>query len=179
VRPKPVLEDAMKNTMKMTVAAAALAAACGGSVEGEKLGPSITTSTEHAARFVGEWTITYQTDRDSSATFTLASSGAIEIVRRGSGTPLEDIATRPGSGIRCEVGTRWHSAGSSMLVFEATACSDGVPRDVNIAFPGDPSGNASYDLAVEVASVGGEGGWKATEFNGPWGLRRCPRADCR
>ena len=99
VRPKLVLEDAMKNTMKMIVAAAALVAGCGGNVERENLGPSISTSTEHAARFVGGWTITYQTDRDSSATFTLASSGAIQIVRRGSGTPLEDIATRPGSGV--------------------------------------------------------------------------------
>jgi hypothetical protein len=66
-----------------------------------------------------------------------------------------------------------------VLVFESATCSDGTTRDVDVSFPADASMNASYDLRVEVTSVGGESGWRATDFNGPWVLHRCTLAGCR
>jgi hypothetical protein len=169
----------MKTTTTMLATAALLltATACGGAIERDDAAPENTT--QHADRFVGDWSVTFTTNRDSSADFTLAPSGAIELLRGGNGTPFQAIAIEPGSKLQCAVGTRWHSAGSSVLVFEAATCSDGVARDVNIAFPADASGNSSYDLRVEVASVGGDTGWRATDFNGPWTIRRCTRAGCR
>ncbi len=149
--------------------------ACGGQTEGPDT--TASTTTEHGARFVGNWDISFMTDRDSSATFTLAASGAIRVGRQGSGTPLEAIAEKPGGTLHCAVGDRWHSAGSSVLVL-AGACSDGVARDVQISFPADATGNASSDLRVTIASVGGESGWRATDFNGPWMLQECPLTGC-
>jgi hypothetical protein len=154
---------------------ASAAAACGGQTERQDT--SSSTTTEHAARFVGDWDITFTTNRDSSAVFTLAVSGAIEVGRHGTGTPLEAIAEKPGAAVLCGVGGRWHSAGPSTLVLDGV-CSDGVARDVWIAFPMDASSNGTSDLHVAVVSVGAEGGWRATELNGPWQLRRCPSPGC-
>lgn len=164
-------------TTTTTILAAALLTACGGDIERNDAAP--TTTTQHADRFVGDWSVSFNTNRDSGADFTLAASGDIVVLRRGDGTPLEAIATKPGVKIQCAVGTRWHSAGSAVLVFEAARCSDGIARDVNIAFPADASGNSAYDLRVEVASVGGDTAWRATDFNGPWTIHRCTSAGCR
>ena len=165
----------MRMTTTMLAAFALLAAACGGEIEREGTREG---TTEHADRFVGDWDVSFNTNRDSTGSFTLTTAGDLVILRRGQGTPLEAIAERSGSKVTCAVGSRWHSAGASVLVFESASCSDGTARDVAVSFPADASMNASYELRVEVSSVGGETGWRATDFNGPWVLHRCTRAGC-
>jgi len=159
----------------MLVGISLLAAACGGEIERE----GAPSTSQRADRFVADWDISFNTNRDSSASFTLTAAGDVVILRRGDGTPLETIAIKLGSKVTCAVGARWHSDGSSVLVFESAPCSDGTARDVEVSFPVDASMNSAYDLRVEVTSVGGESGWRATEFNGPWVLHRCTRAGCR
>lgn len=154
------------------LAAFMLVAACGGQVEDRDVERAPAPAIEHHPRFVGDWMMAFVTGRDSSVQFTLSPSGSIQVHHRGDGTPFDAIAELPGTALRCAVGASWRSIGSSSLVFVGE-CTDGSPRDIVIDFKTDPSLNATDELRVEVASVGGRTDWRATEFNGPWVLQRC------
>ena len=158
------------------VAICTLVTACGGGIENDASTRPVG-APEHAARFVGDWDITFTTNRDSSASFALDATGSVQVLRRGMGTPLDAIAEKPGSRLSCGVGARWHSEGEATLILDG-ACTDGVARAIRVGFPEDSTRNTASDLRVVLVSVGSDTDWRITDVQGPWVLRRCRASGC-
>ena len=76
--------------------------------------------------------------------------------------------SRWGEGLRCDFGERWESSGAETLRIEG-ACSDGVTRLIELAFPTSEEGSTTNPgLEAKLVSVdGASSGWFASTFDGP------------
>jgi hypothetical protein len=77
------------------------------------------------------------------------------------------------AGIRCTFSSSWTGAGERRLRI-SSACTDGTPRAVLLAFP---AGDEAQGLTPTIESVQGESGWAHPDF--AWTWRKCSsRANC-
>lgn len=128
-----------------------------------------------SARFVGHWFVeeTQAHALYGASMYELAADGRVTLVWDAGvmGLPQGHVRS-PDQGRTCQFGPTWHSRGDSVLVIDG-ACSDDASREIVLAFRNDPSTNA-IRATVEIASVGGEGGWIPPAFG--WSFQKCATA---
>ena len=153
--------------------------------------PSAPTPTvkEHHERFVGLWIVEQPSHALYEATFyEFVKDGTLRTGRSdpagctghlsehcvtGSVANCEKNQTATCVGtISCVFGKEWYSLDSATLIIVGT-CSDGVARDIRIAFAKDASSNTEFGgSGATLVSVDGDTKW--SHDNWDWAFRRCP-----
>jgi hypothetical protein len=144
---------------------------------------------EHAERFVGLWAVTQPYHAAYEQTlYWFHADGTVDT---GPSQP-EDCSGHlarhcvtgsvancvPATGqntcqaeLTCVFGSEWYSLGTNRLVIVG-ACSDGVPRPIELAFNPDVSTNAGGGANATLVSVAGDANW--THDNWDWVFVKCP-----
>ena len=134
---------------------------------------------EATERFVGQWLIS-ETEPHAlygESLFRFAADGSVAMIwdaglygemhSQGHVRHPSDDLDAP----VCFFGASWHSIVSERMVIEG-ACSDNIPRPIELYFVSDAAAN-SAGATVEIVDVGGETGWLPPRWG--WKFKKCQR----
>jgi hypothetical protein len=134
------------------------------------------------ARFVGPWLVDQPWHALYEASvYEFRADGTLVHVKTWTygGGPADyrtGTVSDPQWRVRCTFDGAWRSLDAATLVI-AGACTDGVARDIVLAFNDDPSANA-WDAGARVVSVGGDASWG--HFFPEWRWAKCAAIEtCR